>query len=47
MNKTDLYRLLIMVLAFGFIAVASLTVCYGFYQASEFVRIGLDPILCK
>ncbi len=45
MNKTDLYRLLIMVLAFALIAVAGLTVCYGFYQASELVKAGFDPIM--
>jgi len=45
MNKTDLYRLLIMVLTFALIAVAGLTVCYGFYQASELVKAGFDPIM--
>jgi len=43
--KTDLYRLLIMVLAFGFIALAGLIACYGFWQASELVKAGFDPIM--
>ena len=45
MNKTDLYRLLIMVLAFGLIALAGLIACYGFWQYSELVKAGFDPIM--
>jgi len=45
MNKTDLYRFLIMVLTFALIAVAGLIACYGFWQYSEFVKAGFDPIM--
>ena len=45
MNKTDLYRLLIMVLAFGFIALAGLIIYTIVWQYSELVKAGFDPIM--
>jgi len=45
MNKTDLYRFLIMVLTFALIAVAGLIIYTIVWQYSELVRTGFDPIM--